>query len=285
VAGNRATVAARVAPRRTVMRCTGGSCDRAPAEPARRSSRRHRRLQRVPVWNPRPSWATKDPKQPADDCQSIWIPTDAYQRWPVALAGFMAAVTWLCQDCPGEVREVYRSYFYATGTPRYHWSERTDGLTCPIRSLKNDAGHERYENSVIDRVRANLPALVSRLSGVPAVRLSLTDAGVPSGLLHAPHAIGCTKASPFAPACLWLTTNRTLGSLLFGKGHDEGTIIDSEYGNDTRDLDGTVELTKGPRSGGSDPHQDWSALRAQLARGRCRRLLSWQHRAGQRASA
>jgi outer membrane protein OmpA-like peptidoglycan-associated protein len=198
----------------------------------------------VPIWNPNPTWATKDPSQPAEDCQPIWLPTDAYAQWPVTLAGFMAAVYRLCQDCPGDVAQVYRAYFNANGTPRYQWNERTDGLSCPIRSLKNDAEHEPYEDTVIDRVRSNLPTLVSRLRGVPSVRVSLTDAGVPSGLLHAPHTIGCTTAAPNAPACLWLASNRTLGSLLFGKGYEEGSITDSEYGNDSRDVDGTVELTK-----------------------------------------
>jgi outer membrane protein OmpA-like peptidoglycan-associated protein len=169
---------------------------------------------------------------------------EAYRQWPITLAGFMAAVYWLCEDCPDQVAEVYRAYFSASGTPRYHWNERTDGLTCPIRSLKNDREHEPYEDTVIGRVRANLPALVSRLRGVSSVRLSLTDAGVPTALLHAPTSIGCTTADPEAPACLWLASNRTFGSLLFGKGHEEGSIRDSEYGNDSRDLDGTVELTK-----------------------------------------
>jgi outer membrane protein OmpA-like peptidoglycan-associated protein len=212
---------------------------RAPA-----STRRRRRLQRVPVWNPHPSWATKDPHQPAEDCEVIWLPQDAYEVWTMTLAGFMTAITTLCDDCPGDVREVYRSYFYANGTPRYHWSEATDGLTCPIRSLKNDREHEPYEDTVISRVQGNLAALSSRLRGVPSVRLSLTDAGVPAGLLHAPHSTGCTTAQPNAPACLWLASNRTFGSLLFGRGYEEGSITDSEYGNDSRDLDGTVELTK-----------------------------------------
>ena len=231
-------------------------------EPVRGSPRRHRRLQRVPIWNPHPTWARKDPKQPADDCQAIWLPGVAYALWPVTLAGFMAAIFSLCQDCPSEVAEVYRSYFSASGTPSYHWSERTDGLTCPIRSLKNDAEHEVFENSVINRVRRNLPTLVSRLRGVSTVSLSLTDAGVPSGLLHAVSSTGCTKSAPDAPACLWLTSNRTFGSLLFGKGHEEGTITDSEYGDDSRDLDGTVELTR--VTDPADPTQIRVRLRFEL---------------------
>lgn len=203
-----------------------------------------RRLQRVPIWNPHPSWATKDPHQPPEDCQPIWDPGAAYQIWAATLAGFMAAIYDLCEDCPGDVAAVYRSYFNASGTPRYQWNERTDGLTGPIRSLKGDREHEPYEDTVIERVRRNLPTLVSRLRGVPSVQLSLTDAGVPSSLLHAPHSVGCTTAEPEAPACLWLASNRTFGSLLFGRGYEEGSITDSEYGNDSRDLDGTVELTK-----------------------------------------
>jgi outer membrane protein OmpA-like peptidoglycan-associated protein len=282
LAGNRAAIRAHTAPRRAVMRCGGGACHcgaacpgKAPDDellaeggerlrravaarslaraavpvasspPVRGAVRRRRRLQRVPVWQPtRPRWAQKDPAQPAEDCQPIWLPQDAYSVWAMTLAGFMAAITTLCQDCPGDAREVYRAYFSATGTPRYHWNERTDGLTCPITSLKNDAEHEPYEDTVIGQVRRNLPTLVARLRGVPSVRLSLTDAGVPAGLLHAPTTTGCTKASPLAPACLWLASNRTFGSLLFGRGYEEGSIQDSEYGNDSRDVDGTVELTK-----------------------------------------
>jgi len=63
-----------------------------------------------------------------------------------------------------------------------------------VAGLVNDAEHELYENTVINRVRRNLPALVSRLRGVPSVRLSLTDAGVPTTLLHAPTTTGCTTA-------------------------------------------------------------------------------------------
>ena len=174
----------------------------------------------------------------------------------------MAAIYTLCQDCPGDAAAVYRSYFNATGTPRYHWSEATDGLTCPIRSLKNDAEHELYENTVINRVRRNLPALVPRLRGVPSVRLSLTDAGVPTTLLHAPTTTGCTTAEPEAPACLWLASNRTFGSLLFGRGYEEGSITDSEYGNDSRDVDGTVELTKAVDP--ADPTHIRVGLRFQL---------------------
>ena len=238
--------------------------DVAPASTVAAGGPRPRpRLARVPLWQPtRPRWATKDPAQPAEDCVPILLPGDAYEMWAVTLAGFMTAITTLCQDCPGDAREVYRAYFSATGTPRYHWSESTDGLSCPITSLKNDSEHEPYEDTVIGHVRRNLPTLIARLRGVPSVRLSLTDAGVPPGLLHAPTTTGCTHAEPNAPACLWLASNRTFGSLLFGRGYEEGSIQDSEYGNDSRDVDGTVELTK--VSDPADPGHIRVALRFEL---------------------
>jgi outer membrane protein OmpA-like peptidoglycan-associated protein len=223
----------------------------APAASAARTPRRLAtpRLQRFPVWDPAPSWARKDPSQPGEDCQPIPLIHDAYASWAFWNVVFPTQARDMCKDCPDDVGRVWDAYFTATGTPRFHWSEAHDGLTCPIRSLKGDDNHERYEQPVLDAVRSALPSLLPRLRGVSSIRLSLTDAGVPASLLHANPSVGCTGGN--APACLWLSRNDRFGGQLFGKGHESGAIVDSEYGYDTRDVDGTVEITKVPNS--ADP--------------------------------
>jgi hypothetical protein len=133
----------------------------------------------------------------------------------------------------------------AKGTPRFNYNEAKDGQTCQIKSLKGDKDHEPAERPVIEAVKGNLRSLIPRLAGVPSVTLPLVDAGVPRTLIHPDPAVGCPrKNANDEPACLFLGSNKTFGSFLFGKGHEKGAILDSEYGNDTRDVDGTVELIK-----------------------------------------
>jgi outer membrane protein OmpA-like peptidoglycan-associated protein len=238
-AGNRATAAA-------IASGSLGSDRSAPtpvAAPARPPTRPRRRLQRIPSWDPNPAWAQKDPGQPQEDCQPMLL-QDAYASWAFWRVAFPREARSMCHDCPDDVGRVWDAYFTGTGTPRFQWSEARDGLTCPIRSLKGDDDHLEAEEPVIEAVRAALPGLVPRLRGVSSIRLSLTDAGVSPGMLHAAPTTGCTSTP--GPACLWLASNLRFGGQLFGKGHEVGAIRDSEYGYDTRDVDGTVEIVKVP---------------------------------------
>jgi outer membrane protein OmpA-like peptidoglycan-associated protein len=222
--------------------------ERSPEPAAPVTGHPTRMLQRSiipPPWRPFPSWATKDPAQPFGDCLPIPSPVHAMDLWLIVKGLFHKAINAMCRDCPAQALEVYDAYMDATGRPRFVYDEARDGLTCQIRSLKGDRNHEPAEQPVIEAVRRNLPALLPRLAGVPSVTLSLTDAGVPRTLIHPDPAVGCTHPNGFRePACLFLGSNVTFGSFLFGKGHEVGSIVDSEYGNDTRDVDGTVELTK-----------------------------------------
>jgi outer membrane protein OmpA-like peptidoglycan-associated protein len=217
-----------------------------PVAPVARRSRRT--LQRSifpPLPQPFPSWSRKDPAQAPGDCVPFIDTNDAMVAWLIVKAGFHKAINDMCRDCPAQALEVYDAYMDAGGTPRFTYNEARDGLTCQIRSLKGDPDHEPAEQPVINAVRGNLPSLIPRLAGVPSVRLSLVDAGVPRALIHPDPAVGCTRQNANdEPACLFLGSNQTFGSFLFGKGHESGSIVDSEYGNDTRDVDGTVELVK-----------------------------------------
>jgi outer membrane protein OmpA-like peptidoglycan-associated protein len=212
------------------------------------ASLQSRTLQRSnipPLPHPFPSWAKKDPAQATFDCVPFLDPRDGILAWPIVKAGFHKAINDMCKDCPAETLEVYDAYMDAKGTPRFTFNEAKDGLTCQVKSLKNDRSHEPAEKPVIDAVVKNLPTLIPRLAGVPSVTLSLVDAGVPRTLIHPDPKVGCPrKNANDEPGCLFLSSNQTFGSFLFGKGHESGSIVDSEYGNDTRDVDGTVELIK-----------------------------------------
>jgi outer membrane protein OmpA-like peptidoglycan-associated protein len=223
----------------------GVDCSGPVAPVAGRPRRTLQRSSFPPLARPFPPWSTKDPAQPAGDCVPFIDTNDAMIAWLIVKAGFHKAINDMCRDCPAQALEVYDAYMDAGGTPRFTYNEARDGLTCQIRSLKGDPDHEPAEQPVINAVRGNLPSLIPRLAGVPSVTLSLVDAGVPRTLIHPNPAVGCTRRNANdEPACLFLGSNQTFGSFLFGKGHESGSIVDSEYGNDTRDVDGTVELIK-----------------------------------------
>jgi outer membrane protein OmpA-like peptidoglycan-associated protein len=228
--------------------CRGAYGCRGSRSVARVTRRSRRTLQRSnfpPLPHPFPSWAKKDPSQALGDCIPFTDMNDAMVAWLIVKAGFHKAINDMCRDCPAQTLEVYDAYMDAGGTPRFTYNEARDGLTCQIRSLKGDPDHEPAEQPVINAVLRNLPSLIPRLAGVPSVTLSLVDAGVPRTLIHPDPAVGCPRRNANdEPACLFLGSNQTFGSFLFGKGHESGSIVDSEYGNDTRDVDGTVELIK-----------------------------------------
>jgi hypothetical protein len=179
-----------------------------------------RLLQRAPAYNPNPPWSTKDPSQGPGACVPApeWAAT---ARWEVWSRAFPAEAADRC-GCP-EVGDVWRAYFNATGSPRFTWSEATTPSSCVLGQLKNDDDHRPYEDPIIDRVRANLPTLSARLAGVTSVRLTLTEAGVPAALL--------------TPDLTFNHNTRAGGSLFGGVGA-------SEYGPDTRRVDGIVELQR-----------------------------------------
>lgn len=233
----------RTVPARRSEPAVDGSRRAAPV--ARSSSRTLQRSILPPLPHPFPPWSKKDPAQVAGDCVPFLDIKDAMAAWLIVKAGFHKAINDMCKDCPAQTLEVYDAYMDAGGTPRFTYNEAKDGQTCQIKSLKGDPDHEPAEQPVIDAVRKNLPSLIPRLAGVPSVKLSLVDAGVPRSLIHPDPTVGCTRRNANdEPACLFLGSNKTLGSFLFGKGHETGSIVDSEYGNDTRDVDGTVELIK-----------------------------------------
>ena len=154
-----------------------------------------------------------------------WLAETKWQFWSTA---FPAEAVDRC-GC-AEVGPVWDAYFAATGSPRFVWSEARQPTSCVITQLKNDDDHLPFEDPILDAVRRNMPRLLGRLRGHSSVTLSLTDAGVPAALL--------------TPA-LELNHNVRAGGQLFGG------VGASEYGPDTRRVDGTVELTKEPDASGN----------------------------------
>lgn len=185
---------------------------------------------------------------------------EAYPAWAFWREIFPAEAKSMCKDCPDDVERVWNAYFTGTGTPRFHWVEAKDGLTCPIRSLKNDPNHEQYEQTIIDRVKRFTAGLLMQMRGKTTLTLKLEDAGISHHILHPTPSIGCTGGND--PACLWLSSNARFGGQLFGKGHESGAIVDSEYGYDTRDVDGTVEITK--TIDATDSTKVWVSMRFHL---------------------
>jgi outer membrane protein OmpA-like peptidoglycan-associated protein len=222
---------------RRLARCAGGSCacgtcgheeerpedERetiraffgapAPAPPART-------LARSPAYRPSPSWSTRDPSQAPEACQPLSQPLAEY-KWQIWSTAFPLEAARRC-GCD-EVEAVWDAYFAATGSPRFVWTETANPQSCVIRSLKNDEDHRPSEDPILDDVRRRMPSLLGRLRGASSVTLTLSQAGVPASLL--------------TPA-LELNTNVRVGGQLFGG------VGASEYGPDTRRVDGTVELVK-----------------------------------------
>lgn len=209
-----------------LQRCGKGcgcrGCDGEPGEERLRLGSRAaaRMLQRSPAYRPDPSWSTKGPDQGEYACVPLpeWL---AEARWAVWSRIFPDEAADR-SSCP-EVGDVWRSYFGASGSPRYRWSEATTPNSCVLRSLKNDDDHRSFEDPIIDRVRSSMRSLVPRLRGQSSVVIPLAEAGV-SGTLLTP--------------ALNLNHNTRAGGSLFGG------VGESEYGPDTRKVDGTVELIK-----------------------------------------
>jgi outer membrane protein OmpA-like peptidoglycan-associated protein len=228
---------------RRLARCAGGSCTckdchpgdvraadeldlirsffRAPVSaPGRSAARATRVLARSPAYRPGPSWATRDASQAPEACEPLpqWLAETKWQFWSTA---FPAEAARRC-GC-SEVEPVWDAYFAATGSPRFVWTEAANPQSCVIRSLKNDDDHIPFEDPILDAVRRRMPALLHHLRGQGSVTLTLAQAGVGAALL--------------TPA-LTLNTNVRVGGQLFGG------VGSSEYGPDTRRVDGTVELVK-----------------------------------------
>jgi outer membrane protein OmpA-like peptidoglycan-associated protein len=221
--------------RPTLARCAGGACAcgtcghdefrpedematirgffAAPPTPRRVLARR-------PAYRPSPSWASRDPSQAEEACQPLpqWLANDKWDFWSTAFP-LEAARRASCD----ELEQVWDAYFNATGSPRYVWTEATTPTSCILRSLKNDDDHIPWEDRILDDIRRRAQSFLPRLRGQSSVTLSFRDAGVPASFL--------------TPA-LNLNNNTRAGGQLFGG------VGSSEYGPDTRRLDGTVELTK-----------------------------------------
>jgi outer membrane protein OmpA-like peptidoglycan-associated protein len=229
---------------RRLARCAGGTCAcggachpeqlrpdeelevirsffRAPVSaPRRRPAAPARVLARSPAYRPRPSWSTRDASQPPEACEPLpqWLAEAKWQFWSTA---FPAEAVRRC-GC-SEVGPVWDAYFAATGSPRFVWTEAANPQSCIIRSLKNDDDHIPFEDPILDAVRRRMPALLHHLRGQPSVTLTLAQAGV---------------GAPLLTPALNLNTNIRVGGQLFGG------VGSSEYGPDTRRVDGTVELVK-----------------------------------------
>jgi outer membrane protein OmpA-like peptidoglycan-associated protein len=220
---------------RRLARCAGGSCgcrdcghgDLRPEEeletirafftppPAAR-----RVLARRPAYRPSPPWASRDPSQAEEACQPLpeSLAIDKWHFWSRAFPAEAASRA----NCD-ELETVWDAYFNATGSPRFVWTEATTPTSCILRSLKNDDDQIPWEDRILDDIRRRAQSFLPRLRGQSSVTLSFRDAGVPASFL--------------TPALEFNNNTRAGGQLFGGVGS-------SEYGPDTRRLDGTVELTK-----------------------------------------
>jgi outer membrane protein OmpA-like peptidoglycan-associated protein len=245
--GERATPPGRKPDQRERATPPGRAPDQRATPPGRAAA--GRRLARVPVYNPRPAWAWMCSNQGAYAHGMPWWVPDWMDRPCEPLALHEAPVAkWLYWsreftdraveriDCPADARRVWEAYFSATGTPRFVWSETRDPASCVVRSLKgDDPSHAAPEQAIFDRVAANIGTLLPRLRGVASVRVPLADAGVTPDLLAPP---------------LTFNNNTRVGGQFFGgvAGPRDrpvsGPNCGSEYGPDTRAVDGHVELTK-----------------------------------------
>ena len=181
-------------------------------------------LARMPAYRPRPAWSTRDPSQAPEACEPV--PQDlAEDKWQFWSRAFPAEAERRC-GCP-EVGPVWRAYFAATGTPRFVWNEATQPTSCVITSLKGDDDHRPVEDVLMATVQRTLLArrhqVLQQLIGQSSVRIPLSSAGITG-----------SAATPV----LELNTNIRVGGQLFGG------VGSSEYGPDTRRVDGFIELEK-----------------------------------------
>lgn len=181
-------------------------------------------LARMPAYRPSPSWSTRDPSQAPEACQPLSQALAEF-KWQFWSSAFPAEAERRC-GCP-EVGPVWRAYFAATGSPRFVWDEATDATSCVIQSLKGDDDHRPVEDALMETVKRTLLGrrhlLLEQLRNHNSVRIALSDAGITG-----------SAATPV----LELNTNIRVGGQLFGG------VGSSEYGPDTRRVDGFVELEK-----------------------------------------
>ena len=202
---------------------------------------------RIPSFRPRPAWSWSCSSQLPPACEPLSIADNPWAFWSL----WSRAWTYFAVDrvdCKADAQTVWDAYFSATGSPSFVWSEARDPGSCVIRSLKADPDHLPFEQPIINAVVASIPALVPRLRGTAVLRLPLVDAGVTPAVLGPPPG-GCGGGSPPTPRCLALNHNRRVGGQFFGgvgqaePGAPHGQC-GSEYGPDTREVDGVVVLTK-----------------------------------------
>jgi outer membrane protein OmpA-like peptidoglycan-associated protein len=230
----------RAATSRSVARVLAtGSAGAPEPPPALVAAAAQRRLARVPKYNPNPPWSKKGSSQSERACTAV-SETEATIKWHVWSRAFRDEAVDRCK-CD-EVGPVWDAYFSATGSPKFIWKESEKPKSCIITSLKGDDDHKPHEQKIVDAVRGAMPGLMTQLKEQSAVDIPLASAGVPAALLT-PRLV--------------LNTNTRVGGQLFGGLSEPDPLTgvrpdDSEYGPDTRRVDGTVHLTKVPIPGDQD---------------------------------
>jgi outer membrane protein OmpA-like peptidoglycan-associated protein len=230
----------RAATERSVARALASGRDgTGESPPALVAAAAQRRIARIPAYNPSPSWSKKAPSQGPRACNPA-PEFEAKAKWWFWHDTFRDEAVDRCK-C-SEVGPVWDAYFSATGSPKFIWKESEKPTSCIITSLKGDPDHVPHEDAIVAAVRAAMPGLMSRLKEQSAVDIPLASAGVSPALLT-PRLV--------------LNNNTRVGGQLFGglSSPDPVTGVrpdDSEYGPDTRRVDGTVHLTKVPIPGDQD---------------------------------
>jgi len=212
----------------------------------------------VPAYRPNPPWAWTCTNQgPHQRDRPFYIPDvmpcEPMPRWlDHSAIWFEVATRFISEavarvDCRTEARDVWAAYFDATGSPRFVWDQAREPASCVIRSLSGDPSHDSEELPIVAHVETNLSSLLPRLRGAASVRVPFAAAGVPPPLLTPP---------------LTFNVNTRIGGQLFGgvagpSDHPRGigTNCGSEYGADTRAVDGVVELVK--EVDATDPSRIW----------------------------
>jgi outer membrane protein OmpA-like peptidoglycan-associated protein len=180
-------------------------------------------VQRIPAFRPSPPWATKGSDQSANACIPL-SQTRAVAQWLALSEAFPAEAESRCAGCGG-VRPVWDRYFEAT-SGSFNFNNPGQDVT---RSLRNDDDtHIPVEDPILERIQNNVPTLAPRLAGRTSADMPLDDAA--GSVNHSPD--------------LEFNINTRAGGQLFGG------VGSSEFGPDTRKMDGTVHLERRPSGGG-----------------------------------
>jgi outer membrane protein OmpA-like peptidoglycan-associated protein len=205
----------------SIQRCGPIPCNCSPEQKEARETA-DGAVQRMPDYKPNPTWSSKGTDQGPFACVPFGESL-AKIRWLFWSEAFPSEAGSRCKGC-GSVETVWDKYFEAT-SGKFNFKSPGDEI---VKSLRNDDDHVPIEDPILKRIETKVPTLAPRLAGKTSAELSLDDAGLSD--VHAPNLV--------------FNNNTRAGGQLFGG------VGSSEFGDDTRKLDGTIHLDRTPSGGG-----------------------------------